>query len=108
MHRLAVLSHVMIKLSYFALLGFLAILLVGPVLGVIAAIISVAFSVIAAVLPFALLGLLLWIVVSFTSGHRTTWGEIRHAGESTYRSTLERPMNHCARACRATWGTGQA
>jgi hypothetical protein len=109
MDRLAVLANIMSKLFYLALLGFVAIILVGPVLGIIAAIISVAFSVIATILPFALLGLLIWVIISFfTNGHRKTWHEIRHASESTYRSTLKRPMVHCARACRGTWHAGHA
>jgi hypothetical protein len=103
------LANIMSKLLYLALLGFLAVLLVGPIVGIIAAIISVTFSIVATILPFAFLGLLVWIVISlFTNGHRKTWHEIRHAGGSTYRSTLERPMSHCARACRGTWRAGHA
>jgi hypothetical protein len=46
------------RLAYFAMLGFLGILLVGPVLAVGGALLGVALSMVLTLLPFAIIGLL--------------------------------------------------
>jgi hypothetical protein len=60
-------SHILGKLFYFALIGFIVLLLAGPVIALLSvalsmalAILSFAIAVLAILLPFAVLGFLIW------------------------------------------------
>jgi hypothetical protein len=59
------------KLFMLALFGFLAVILAGPVIGLV----SVVLSVLLLMLPFAFIGLLLWLPFqALIMGRRIDWG----------------------------------
>ena len=49
------------KLAYLALIGFVAILLSGPIIAVISALFSLAVALLSVLVPFALIGVLIWL-----------------------------------------------
>jgi hypothetical protein len=60
-------SHIVGRIFYFAFIGFIAILLVGPVIGILSVVLSIglallsfAIAALGIILPFAILGFLVW------------------------------------------------
>ncbi len=67
------------KVVLLALLGVAAVVLVGPVV----AILSVAFSLVLIVAPFAFIGFLVWVMVQVAvGGQRLAWDNVRQLGRS--------------------------
>src|SRR5438128_2435762 len=70
------------KVLFLALLGFLALILAGPVLAILSLCVSLIVSVVVVVLPFALLGLLFWLPFqALILGRKIQWQSIGHAGQ---------------------------
>lgn len=68
-------------LFFLAAVGFLAVILVGPVIAVISVAVSLALSALAVLLPFALVGLVLWVPYQILSRNpATAWANIRASG----------------------------
>jgi hypothetical protein len=51
-----------------ALLGFLALIMIGPIIALVSVFVSLAFSALAVLLPLALLGLVIWLPYQVLSG----------------------------------------
>src|SRR5207253_7927805 len=49
------------KIAYLALIGFLAILLTGPIIAVFSALFSLVVAILSVLVPFALIGVLIWL-----------------------------------------------
>jgi hypothetical protein len=84
-HQVQSFVAVMCKLGLLALLGLAFIFLIGPVI----ALVSVVFSLVVVLLPFALLGLVVWVLFqSLVRGKPVTWEEVRHMGENAGRPVV--------------------
>lgn len=67
------------KVVFLALLGLAAVVLVGPVIAVL----SVAFSLVLVVAPFALIGFVVWLMIQVAVGrHRLAWNNVRQVGQT--------------------------
>ena len=67
------------KVFLLALLGLAAVLLVGPVI----AILSVAFSLVLVVAPFAFIGFIVWLMIQVAVGrYRLAWDSVRQVGRN--------------------------
>ncbi len=67
------------KVVLLALLGLAAVVLIGPVIAVL----SVAFSLVLIVAPFALIGFIVWLMIQVAVGrHRLAWDSVRHVGRA--------------------------
>jgi hypothetical protein len=96
--------------AYLALLGFLAIILIGPaaaLLGVLisvaAALLSVAVALLSALLPFAVIGALIWLPYQLLT-HRPTIDRdrVRQGARAVYQKVVVPPAHWCAQGCRWT------
>jgi hypothetical protein len=92
----------MSRLLFFGLLGFLTLVLFGPVVGVLSAVLSVIIAVVAvcfalalAVLPFALIGMVAWGVVHGVSGSEGV--------DVTFGQRLNQVGQGFSRFFRSTW-----
>jgi hypothetical protein len=92
-----------------ALLGFLAILLVGPVVAVISALLAVVVALLAVLLPFVIIGFLVWggyQIVSHTPS--SAWRNIRDAGKNIAHVMVVTPFKVCKGACIGTVSASKA
>jgi hypothetical protein len=77
------------KLLFLALFGFLAVILAGPVLAILSILASLIISVVAIVLPFALIGLLVWLPFqALVLGRQIHWHKIGQAGGVLFRGAF--------------------
>ena len=84
------------KIGYFALIGFLAILLAGPVIGILSALVSlflaifsVAITVFVVILPFAMIGfLVLAPIEAVRTGRPIEWRRLREICVGLWAKTL--------------------
>jgi hypothetical protein len=86
-----------------ALLGFLAILLVGPVVALVSALLAVIIALLAVLLPFVVIGFLVWggyQIVSHTPS--SAWRNIREAGKNIAQFMVVTPFKVCKGACVGT------
>jgi hypothetical protein len=82
-------ADVLRKVLFLALFGFLAVMLAGPVLALVSIFISLILSVVAVVLPFALIGLLLWLPFqALVLGRKIDWHKIGRAGGVFFRGAF--------------------
>jgi hypothetical protein len=94
------------RLLFYAIIGFLVIFLSGPVIGILAALFSVALAVVGLILPFVLLGLLIWLPLRWISRRPTPrWAEAGRTTGRFCRGVMHVPLHASYRAasvCRAT------
>ncbi|HEV2945817.1 MAG TPA: hypothetical protein VGX70_00480 [Gemmataceae bacterium] len=84
------------KIGYFALIGLLAILLAGPVLGllsillsIVLAIFSIALTIFVVILPFAVLGFVIMAPIqAATSGRPVEWRRLGVMCKNLWRGSL--------------------
>jgi hypothetical protein len=77
------------KLVVLAVVGFVALLLIGPVLVLVATLFSIGITLFSMALPFLVIGLIVWIPIRlFSSGGSTAWRDIHNAGKAMGRVTL--------------------
>src|SRR5437899_777003 len=77
------------KVLFLAFFGFLALILAGPVLAVVSVFVSLILSAVAIVLPFALIGLLVWLPFqALVLGRHIQWHRIGQAGGVLFRGAF--------------------
>jgi hypothetical protein len=70
------------RIGFFALIGFAVLFLSAPVIAVISAVLSLILAVLTLVVPFALIGLLVWIPLrGFSKGAGAAWKDLHLTGE---------------------------
>jgi hypothetical protein len=98
-------SSVLRKFGYFAFMGLAALLLAGPLLGIVVALFSLFVAMVSLLAPFAVIGLLVWVPIRVLSGNpRKAWDEARQAGGTLWNSVLKPPMARGKRMC--SWAGG--
>jgi hypothetical protein len=80
-------------------LGFLTVVLVGPVLALVAGILAVMLSVSAVALPFALIGLLVWSAYLAAHDRRAAWQNLRARVADLGRWFVGVPLATSVRLC---------
>jgi hypothetical protein len=91
--------------AFLTVLGFLTVVLIGPVVALIVGILSLMVSVVAAVLPFALIGLLVWgVVIAASPNRRAHWQSLCDHARSLGRWFVRVPLAVCMKLC--AWGVG--
>src|SRR5690242_7685440 len=91
--------------SFLAVLGFLTVVLVGPVLALVIGLLSLIAGLLIAVLPFALVGLLVWgVYVAASHNRRAAWQGLRARASAIGRWVVAVPLAACVRVC--AWGVG--
>lgn len=74
------LGRVMRTLFFLAVLGFMTVILIGPVVALVSVLLSLMISLVATILPFVLVGLVIWVPYQLiTRDPRTSWASIRGA-----------------------------
>lgn len=86
------------------LIGFLTLLLAGPLLGLLTLLVSLSVALTSMFLPFALVGLLVWVPYQLlTQGGEKTWQRTRDMARGVGATTLGVPLRVCggawSRAC---------
>jgi hypothetical protein len=98
-------SNALRKFGYFAFMGFAALLLAGPLIGIVVALFSLFVAMISLLAPFAVIGLLVWVPIRVLSGSpRKAWTEARQAGGTLWNSVLKPPLARGKRIC--SWAGG--
>jgi hypothetical protein len=91
--------------AFLTVLGFLTVVLVGPVLALVFGILAVFVAVAAAALPFALIGLLVWSVcLAATRDRWAAWESLRARAAGLGHWFVTVPPRVCGRLC--GWGLG--
>jgi hypothetical protein len=81
------------KFGYFAFMGVAALILAGPVIALLSLVISLILAVLSILVPFAVIGLLIWLPIRILSGNPSkAWTEARKAGGVLWRSVLRPPL----------------
>src|SRR5947209_1374700 len=91
------------QLCSWAAVGFVAVLLIGPAIALVSALLAVVITVLAVLLPFVVIGFLVWggyQVVSRTP--QSAWNNIRHAGKDVAKVMVVMPFKVCRGACVGT------
>jgi len=97
------------KIGFLALIGFLVLVLGGPVLGLVAALFSLGLAIASVVLPFALIGFIAWFVYQLLFGHGTeTWHQVRGSAQHFYQDVAAGPLDACKQGCKNAINLGQA
>jgi hypothetical protein len=93
-------ANVFRKFGYLAFMGVAALLLAGPVIALLSLVISLVLAAFSILLPFAVIGLLLWVPIRILSGNRGKgWAEAREAVGAVWRSVLRPPLQFGKRLC---------
>jgi hypothetical protein len=93
-------SNVLRKFGYFAFMGFAALLLAGPLIGIVVALFSLFVAMISVLAPFAVIGLLVWVPIRIISGNpRKALAEARQAGGTVWNSVLKPPLVRGKQIC---------
>lgn len=91
--------------SFLAVLGFLTVVLVGPVLALVVGVLSLVVGLLVAALPFALIGLLVWgAYLAVSRDPRVGWQKLRAKAGAVGRWVVAVPLAACVRLC--AWGVG--
>jgi hypothetical protein len=91
------------QLFSWAAVGFVAVLLIGPVVALLSALLAMVITILAVLLPFVVIGFLVWggfQIVSHTP--RSAWNNIRQAGQDVAKVMLVTPFRVCKGACVGT------
>jgi hypothetical protein len=84
------------KMCLLAMVGFAVIFLSGPVIGLLSVIFSLVVSVFAILLPFALVGFLIWLPIrALTSGKHLAWREATTTTRSVCGGVFRRSYSAC-------------
>lgn len=95
--------------AWFVFIGFLTLVLAPPVLGLLTALISVSVALTTVFLPFALLGLLVWVPYQLlTHGGEGTWRRTRELVTGVGQTTLGMPFRVCGGAWSRACHVGQS
>jgi hypothetical protein len=91
--------------AFLTVLGFLTVVLIGPVIALVLSVFAVVATAVAVTLPFALIGLLVWGVFAASARDRAAaWQGFRLRAAALGRWLFVVPFAACARVC--TWGLG--
>jgi hypothetical protein len=91
------------QLCSWAAVGFVAVLLIGPVAALVSVLLALVVTVLALLLPFVAIGFLVWggyQVISRTP--QSAWHNIRHAGKDVAKVMVVTPFQVCRGACVGT------
>lgn len=81
---------------FFGLVGAAFLFLIGPALTAVALVFTVVLVVISFVLPFAIIGLLVWIPMRmFSQGPQTAWRDLCQAGRTFGGVAMVLPVKSC-------------
>jgi hypothetical protein len=96
------------KFAFLAFLGFLVIVLSGPVLAIVSTIFSLGLALLSVLLPFAFLGLLFWVPFRLLSrGAHVAGQDIRDTGKALGQIGFGVPYRACAQVCSGAGEFGQ-
>jgi hypothetical protein len=77
------------RIGFFALIGFAVLFLSAPIIALVSAVISLVLVVVSFVLPFALIGFLVWLPLrGFRNGASAAWKDLR-AGTEAVHGTIQ-------------------
>jgi hypothetical protein len=77
------------RIGFFTLIGFAVLFLSAPLIALVSAVISLVLIVVSFVLPFALIGFLIWLPLrGFRNGASAAWNDLR-AGSEVVRGTVQ-------------------
>jgi hypothetical protein len=88
-----------------ALVGFAGIILIGPALGLLAAVLGLFVAIFAVLAPFVVVGFLFWLPFRLLFARKRHWPDARDIGATAMPSTAGSPARWCARGMHeaATW-----
>ncbi len=96
------------KIAFFALVGFAVIFLTGPVVAMLSFIISAGLFVLFFLLPFALLGLMVWLPIRLICGKgRNARRDLWRTGRFVGRAAVVMPARACGQVYTRTLGLGE-
>jgi hypothetical protein len=89
---------------YLAMLGFLAVLLIGPVLAImgvvvslVVAVLSVLVGIFSAILPFILIGFLIYLPLHLFEVRTTAWRKLGRVTRRLFDTLVVKPADYSAR-----------
>lgn len=89
------------KIAFFTLIGAGVVFLGGPVIGVVAVVLSLFIAAVSIILPFAIVGFLVWLPFHILAhGPHETWKDAGKNGKALGEAFVLRPMRWCGRSCR--------
>jgi len=91
--------------SFLAVLGFLTVVLIGPVLALVVGMLSLILSLLLAAAPFVIVGLLVWgVYIAVSPERNAAWQRLRARVAGAGRWIVDVPLAACVRLC--SWGLG--
>jgi hypothetical protein len=95
--------------SFLAMLGFLTVILIGPVLALVIGTLALIIGLLAAAAPFIVVGLLVWgAAVAISPERREAWQRLRVRASALGHWVVTVPLAACARVCAWGFGVGRA
>ncbi len=102
-------GHVLRVTAFLTVLGFLTVVLVGPVLALIIGVLALVVGVVAVALPFAVVGLLVWgVFLAASPDRRATWERLGQRVRRVGRWVVAVPLAGCVRVCAWAVGVGRS
>jgi hypothetical protein len=98
MHHPRTVAH---KILAFVLLGLAIVFLSGPVIAVVAILFSVAFAIVSPLLPFALIGFLVWLPFRLLKvGKTAAWSDVHYKAGVICKTAFAGPVQTAAGVCK--------
>ena len=95
--------------SFLAVLGFLTVVLIGPVLALVIAAMTLIIGLLIAAGPFILVGLVVWgVTVALSPERRAAWQRLRARTGAVGRWVVAVPLAACGRVCAWGYGVGRS
>ena len=95
--------------SFLAVLGFLTVVLIGPVLALVIGVLTLVAGFLIATGPFILVGLLVWgVAVAISPDRREAWRKLRARAGAVSHWVVTVPLAACARVCAWGYGVGRS
>jgi hypothetical protein len=91
--------------SFLAVLGFLTVVLIGPVLALVVGVLTLILGLLTVASPFILVGLVVWgTAVAISPERRVAWQKLRARAAALGHWVVTVPLAACGRVC--AWGFG--
>jgi hypothetical protein len=94
---------------FLAVLGFLTVVMIGPLLALVIGVLTLIVGFLIATAPFILVGLLVWgVAVAVSPERRQAWQKLRARAGAVSHWVVTVPLAACARLCAWGFGVGRA
>lgn len=80
------------RLAFFAVLGFLVVILIGPIIAILSAFFAIGIAFLSIVFPFVLIGFMVWVPYTILKGRPVPWQQMLDTAKGIVHFLVVWPM----------------